>query len=156
MLSFDEMFVRLLIAVFLGAIIGIERELAGKAAGIRTDIMVSAGAAIFAMIGLSLPYIVAIDARNLTEVIARNSGFLTVIANIVVGVGFLGAGIIIQQGMKVYGVTTAATVWFAAAVGTLCGIGLTSFAIISSIFLVILLAFLRHVDMNNLFRKRKG
>lgn len=156
MLSFEEMLIRLLLAVALGAVIGIERELAGKAAGIRTDILVAAGAAIFAMIGLSLPYIIATDSQNLSEVIARNSGFLTVIANIVVGIGFLGAGIIIKEGMHVYGVTTAATVWLVAAVGTLVGIGLTSFAVAAAIVIVVLLAFLGKIDVHRIFKKKSA
>ncbi len=148
------MLVRLLLAVALGALIGIERELAGKAAGIRTDVLVSAGAAIFAMIGLSLPYIVGATPGEISQIITGNSGYFAVIANIVVGVGFLGAGIIIQQGVHVYGVTTAATVWLTAAVGILCGIGLTSFAVASSVIIVILLAFLRHVDVHRIFKRK--
>jgi len=148
------MIIRLLLAVALGAVIGIERELAGKAAGIRTDVMVAAGAAIFAMIGLSLPYIVGGSFGEISEIITGNAGYFAIIANVVVGVGFLGAGIIIQQGTHVYGVTTAATVWFVAAVGLLAGVGLTSFAVASSVIMVILLTLLRHVDIHKLFGKK--
>lgn len=154
MLTLEVMLVRLLIAVVLGAIIGIERELAGKAAGLRTDVMVAAGAAIFAMIGIALPYLVATSPDLVPEIIARNGGFISVIANIVVGIGFLGAGIMIHQGTQVLGVTTAATVWLTAAVGTLCGIGLTMFAIVATLCLVLLLAVLRHVDVHKIFKKK--
>jgi len=147
MLSLEAMLFRLAVAVALGALIGLERELIGKEAGFRTDIMVAAGAAIFSIISISLPYIVAVSPADLPDVIARNSGFLAVIANIVVGIGFLGAGIIVKQGVHVRGLTTAATVWFAAAIGVLCGVGLITFAVVSAIALTLLLSLLRNVHI---------
>ncbi|MEW6616835.1 MAG: MgtC/SapB family protein [Patescibacteria group bacterium] len=153
MLTLEQMIIRLVIAIILGAIIGIERELAGKEAGLRTDIMVAAGAAIFSMVSIVLPYIIALSPENLAEVIARNSGFLGVIANVVVGVGFLGAGIIVKHGTHVIGLTTAATVWLVAAIGILCGIGLINFAVISAVGLTILLAILRKFDVNTLQKR---
>lgn len=145
MLTLEEMLIRLGAAIFLGAIIGLERKAAGKEAGLRTDILVSAGAAVFSIAGLMLPYIIADSPENISEILARNSGFLAVIANIVVGIGFLGAGIIIKQGGHIYGLTTAATIWFTAAIGILCGIGLTQFAAISTAILVLILLVLRKI-----------
>lgn len=156
MLTLEQMVIRLVVAIILGAIIGIEREFAGKEAGLRTDIMVAAGAAIFSMVSIVLPYIIALSPENLTEVIARNSGFLGVIANVVVGVGFLGAGIIVKHGTHVLGLTTAATVWLVAAVGVLCGIGLINFAAISTVGLTILLTLLRRFDVNTLKKGGEG
>jgi len=156
MLTLEQMIIRLVVAIILGAIIGIERELAGKEAGLRTDIMVAAGAAIFSMVSVVLPYIIALSPENLAEVIARNSGFLGVIANVVVGVGFLGAGIIVKHGTHVLGLTTAATVWLVAAVGVLCGIGLINFAVISAVGLTILLTLLRRFDVNTLKKGGEG
>lgn len=147
MLSLEDMLIRLGVAVVLGAAIGLERELAGKDAGIRTDIVVAAGAAVFSIIGITLPYVVSLSQSHLADVIARNSGFLTVIANIVVGVGFIGAGIIVRQGIHVRSLTTAATVWLAAAIGVLCGIGLLKFAAIATVGLVVILLILRQVDI---------
>ena len=81
MLTFEQMMLRFIAALILGAILGIERELVGKGeAGVRTEMLVAGGAAMFAMVGLMLPYIVSANTGNLTDVIARNSGFLTVIA----------------------------------------------------------------------------
>ena len=154
MLTLEQMIIRLVVAIVLGAIIGIERELAGKEAGLRTDVMVAAGSAIFSIASIMLPYIIALSPENLSEVIARNSGFLGLIANVVVGVGFLGAGIIIKHGTHVLGLTTAATVWLVAAVGVLCGIGLINFAVISALGLTILLTLLRRFDVNAL--KERG
>ncbi|MFA6407421.1 MAG: MgtC/SapB family protein [Candidatus Paceibacterota bacterium] len=147
MLTLEQMIIRLVVAVVLGAIVGFEREWIGKEAGIRTNIMVAAGSAIFAIISISLPYLITTSPENLSEVIARNSGFLSVIANVVVGVGFLGAGIIVKHGMHVRGLTTAATVWFASAIGVLAGIGLTSFAAVATLSMVFLLVVLRKLSL---------
>jgi len=131
------------VAIVLGALMGLEREMVGKEAGIRTSIMVAGGAAIFSLIALNLPYIITAETGEVTEVLARNSGFLTVIANIVVGIGFLGAGIIIKTEERVHGLTTAAVIWAVAAVGTLAGIGLLEFAAASAIIFSGLLYILR-------------
>ncbi|HEY9166688.1 MAG TPA: MgtC/SapB family protein [Candidatus Kryptonia bacterium] len=149
MLTTTQMLVRLGVAVFLGLLVGLERESIGKEAGVRTDMLVSAGAALFSIAGLSLPYIISVG--NLSDVIARNSGFLTVIANIVVGIGFLGAGIIVKQGVHVRSVTTAATVWYVAAVGVLCGIGLMELAAIATGGMIVLLLILRGLNIPLLF-----
>ncbi len=146
MLTLEQMLIRLVIALALGFIMGFERELIGKGAGVRTCMTVASGAAIFAMISITLPYIVAISPENLSDVIARNSGFLTVVANIVVGIGFLGAGIIIKTEEKIKGVTTAALIWFVAAVGALVGLGLVDFAIIASITITLILYVLRNIS----------
>lgn len=144
---------RFLIALVLGALLGLERELVGKEeAGVRTLGLVTTGASIFAMIAIALPYIVSAGTGNLADVIARNSGFLTVIANIVVGVGFLGAGIIIKQNDHPRGVTTAALVWTAAAIGALVGVGLIWFAVTAAIIIAVLLYFFRRLNLGDRMR----
>lgn len=147
------MLIRLVVALVLGAIIGVERELVGKEIGIRTAMVISGGAAIFAIIALVLPYLVAVSPENLTEVIARNSGFLGVAANIVVGIGFLGAGIIIKTEERVHGLTSAAVVWATAAVGTLAGLGLIKFAAASAIIIAFSLYILRKLDIAERLRR---
>ena len=149
------MLVRLVVAMVLGAIIGYERERVGKEVGIRTAMTVSAGAAIFSIVGITLPYIVAVSPDNLAEVIARNGGFLNIIANIVVGIGFLGAGIIIKNESHVHGLTSAAVVWVTAAVGTLVGLGLLKFAIASSLIMVIALYVLRKLNIADKVRAQE-
>jgi len=149
MLTFEQMLVNLVIALVLGCLIGIEREFAGKEAGLRTSMLVSGGAAIFAMIALALPYLITQSSpENLNEVLARNSGFLTVIANIVVGIGFLGAGIIIKNKNHVHGLTTAADIWMTSAIGVLVGIGLIQLAIASAIIVSGLLYLLRKMKVS--------
>lgn len=140
------MFLNLVVAILLGALMGWEREVVGKEAGIRTSIMVAGGAAAFAIIGLNLPYIVA-TAENVPSVISDNAGFLNVIANIVVGIGFLGAGIIIKTEERVHGLTTAAVIWATAAVGTMAGIGMLEFAATTAIILTGLLYVLRKLGI---------
>ena len=91
------MFLRLLIAVVLGALVGYERERAGKPAGVRTHDMVSLGAALFAVVSL--------------HGFGEASDPARVAAQIVTGIGFLGAGAILHQRGNVQGLTTAASLW---------------------------------------------
>jgi len=150
MFTFEEMLLRLIAAVALGSLIGLERELVGKRAGIRTNIMVAAGAAIFAMISLAVPFIAGVSEEAIRSTLPDR-----VLANIVVGIGFLGAGIIVKEGLHVRGLTTAATVWFVAAIGTLVGIGLIKFATVAALGLTGLLYVLRKIDLYRLLGKEK-
>ncbi|MDP2704482.1 MAG: MgtC/SapB family protein [bacterium] len=155
MLTLEEMLIRLGVAILLGAIIGWEREMAGKEAGIRTDIVVSAGAALFAIASIALPYLTTLSPDQAMQAIIQNSAGLRVVSNVVVGIGFLGAGIIIHQGSQVRGLTTAASVWFVAAVGVLAGIGMTQFAIISATSITLLLLILRKIDLYGIVEKER-
>lgn len=119
-------FGRLVLAVVLGALIGIERELAKKTAGIRTHALVSLGACLFTSISLSA-------FKNFGAVFDPSR----IPSNIVVGIGFLGAGVIIFYEAKLQGITTAAGLWVAAAIGTAIGFGFNLLAIFST-FLTLL------------------
>ena len=145
MLTFEQMLVRLIVALVLGAILGVERELIGKEAGVRTEMLVAGGAALFTMASLTLPYIVATSPENLNGIIA-SGGFLGMAANIVVGIGFLGAGLIFRTDHP-HNVTTAALVWMTAALGIMVGIGLIGFAATATVVLVILLYVLRNITI---------
>jgi putative Mg2+ transporter-C (MgtC) family protein len=103
--------VRLLAAAVLGAVIGYEREAAGKAAGLRTHMLVSLGAALFVIGGLES----GMDAEDLSRII---QGLAT-------GIGFVGAGAILKldEERKIRGLTTAAGIWLTAAVGVAAGLG---------------------------------
>ena len=105
---------RLLISVFLAGIIGIERELHGKTAGLRTHMLVCLGAALFTILSFELPVILGSELTTDPTRIA---------AQIITGVGFLGAGTILQGRGSVYGLTTAASIWLVAAVGMAAGAG---------------------------------
>ena len=108
---------RLLLAGFLGGFIGLERELRGYPAGIRSLALVTIGSCLF------------------TDVSRLMGGDDRVAAQIVTGIGFLGAGVIFREGYTVRGITTAATIWSAAAIGMSIGIGLYIVAILGSIAL---------------------
>jgi len=101
-----EKITRLLLALALGAVIGFERQLKKRPAGMRTHMLVSLGSAIFTVVGLSLEP----NTSRIAEAIAT-------------GIGFLGAGAIIAQGGRVRGITSAATLWAVAALGVLVGTG---------------------------------
>ncbi len=130
-----DMLLRLTLASVAGALLGWERERRDKPAGLRTHMMVSLGAAAFMI--LSLDY-VATD----TQQEALRLDPTRVIAGIIGGVGFLGAGTIIEARGNVHGITTAAGIWVAAAVGTACGMGMYGVAFTSvSLAVMILVVF---------------
>jgi len=122
-----DMTIRLLLAALLGGVMGYEREQAHKPAGLRTNILVCVGAALFTIAslhgfgGLSDPARVA--------------------AGIVVGIGFLGAGTIMRREGEVAGLTTAATIWVVAGVGLAVGCGLYLVAVVTAIVSFIALRF---------------
>jgi len=123
-----DVVVRLLLAAGLGAAIGVERELRQKAAGLRTNILIATGSALFTVISIELAHISGTPDR--------------IAAQVVSGIGFLGAGSILRSGRSVHGMTTAATIWVNAAVGMAAGAGLYGMALIATIITLIVLAVL--------------
>ena len=114
---------RLLLASVLGALIGLEREVSRKAAGVRTNLLICMGAAFFTL---------------LSVVIAGESGNKGQVAsNIVQGIGFLGAGLILHNRSRVSGLTSAASVWVVASIGMACGAGLYAAAIVAAIIVIL-------------------
>jgi len=115
------MTLRFLLAAALGAAIGYQRERAGKAAGIRTHILVSSGAALFTLVSIYGFSGAVVD-------ISR------VAAGVVVGIGFIGAGVILrgQRQREVAGLTTAATIWITAAVGLAAGAGMYLISVVAT------------------------
>lgn len=119
--------ISIILAAFLGAAIGLERELSGKSAGLRTNLLICLGAAIFTIISKRLA---AVDEGSTTRIAAQ----------IVTGVGFLGAGAVIQDRRGVHGLTTAATIWLVASIGMACGAGFHELAAISTLIVIVVLA----------------
>lgn len=124
-----QILVRLLMAALLGAVLGFEREHKGKAAGVRTHMLVSLGAALFVL------------APSMSG--AEEDALSRVIQGIVAGIGFLGAGTILkgngQDASHVKGLTTAAGLWMTAAIGTAAGMGREATALISTILALLVL-----------------
>lgn len=118
---------RLLLAAVLGGVLGYERENQGKAAGIRTHMLVAMGAALFVLVPEQAGMTIADMSR--------------VIQGVIAGIGFLGAGAIIKNHDQdgVQGLTTAAGVWMTAAIGVACGLGRESTALLSAVLALIVL-----------------
>ena len=117
------------LAVILGAAIGIERELNERPAGLRTHVLVSLGSAIFAIMSIEL-----------------GGTFANIAAGIVTGIGFLGAGTILHHRDGVKGLTTTADLWVSAAIGLAVGINAIFLAIFSTILVLIVLVIGRKID----------
>lgn len=122
-----RIFVRLLFAALLGGLLGYERQRQGKAAGVRTHMLVAMGAALFVLVPQQAGMAIADLSR--------------VMQGIITGLGFLGAGAIIKHRSEedVQGLTTAAGVWMTAAIGIACGLGLEATAALSTLLALIVL-----------------
>ena len=117
-----ELFIHALIALSLGSIIGLERQLNRQAAGLHTNALVSLGSACFVILGILL---------------SGGSDNARVASQVVTGIGFLCAGVIMRDGLQIRGINTAATLWCAAGVGALCGAGFFMFATTIAILILI-------------------
>lgn len=113
-----ELVLRLLLATFLAGLIGLEREVRDQPAGFRTHMLVALGACLFAVVSAY-----SVEAFLGTDEIGLRYDPTRIAAQIVTGIGFLGAGAIIRSGMSVRGLTTAASLWVVAAIGTAIGLG---------------------------------
>jgi putative Mg2+ transporter-C (MgtC) family protein len=127
--------IKLIAATLLGAVVGIQRERAGKPAGLRTHILVTLGTTVFVLacsgVGMSL------------------DGLSRVIQGIITGIGFIGAGSILKlnEERDIQGLTTAAGVWMAAAIGVAVGLGSLGVALLSTLFTLIILTLAGHHDL---------
>src|SRR3954469_19034483 len=129
-LAWPHVLLRLSVAAALGGAIGLERELRERGAGLRTHTVVSVGAALFTLVSAYAFIGPRVDPTRIA-------------AQIVSGIGFLGAGAIIRQGLSVRGLTTAATLWLVAAIGMASGAGYYDAAIIATLGAIITLGPLR-------------
>jgi putative Mg2+ transporter-C (MgtC) family protein len=129
-----ELLLRLFISVGLGALVGFERELTDKPAGIRTYAFVSMGACLFTISSFYL-----IPSESISGEITSTIDVARIAAGIVTGIGFIGAGSIIATRGHVKGITTAASLWVVSAIGLLVGLGSYVLSIISAILIFVLL-----------------
>lgn len=127
--------VRLLIALAVGGAIGLEREFKGKPAGIRTNILMCMGACLIMIISVE---------------VARTAGGTAdpgrIAAQVITGVGFLGAGTIIRSRFHVVGLTTAATIWVLSALGLAIGAGFILLSVIGAFLITVTLVFIRYIE----------
>ncbi len=118
---------RLLVSLVLGGLIGLEREIHRSPAGLRTISLVSLGATLFTLASLTLT--------------GPGTDITRIAAQIVVGIGFIGGGVIFQLKDTVHGLTTAASMWVAAAIGLMVGIGEYTIATVTAVLVMLILWF---------------
>ncbi len=138
-----EYIIRIFLAIILGFALGLERELTNKYAGLRTHILVCLGACVFTLLSI---YAFPTYATGDNVVISNATGIRDtsrVAAQIVTGIGFIGAGTVLRNGPMVFGLTTAATLWIAASIGMACGSGMYDIAIIATVLSVAVLTLIR-------------
>jgi len=134
-----EIILQLVLAMVLGGLVGLEREFHRKEAGLRTFILVCLGATLFTVISLQF-----------SESFLEKTGIAydptRIIGQIVLGIGFLCAGLIIFRGARIEGLTTAAALWITAAIGATIGVGFYFLAIFATFLTVLVLAVFRLIE----------
>lgn len=138
-----DLLVRMAVAALLGGLIGLEREYSGHSAGLRTNILVAVGACLFT--------ILSIEAFPSTS---ANRDTARIAAQIVSGIGFLGAGAVFRDGDRVRGLTTAATIWLVSAIGMAAGAGAYVLAVAAVAMTLVVLIVL--APISNLIERRWG
>jgi len=132
-LRVGEVILRLTSATVVGCVIGLNRELKGKPAGLRTHALVTLGAALVTLSSIHL---------SMSEGVIGSDALSRVIQGIITGIGFLGAGVIIRDEIgHVRGLTTAATIWVAASLGIVCGVGYWVAVVVAVCLVMLVLVF---------------
>jgi putative Mg2+ transporter-C (MgtC) family protein len=138
--TFSDAILRLALAAALGGVIGLEREYHHKPAGLRTNMLIALGSALFSILSVQLGAAAGSPDR--------------VAAQVVTGIGFLGAGAILRSGENIHGLTTAATIWVNAAIGMAAGLGLSGVATGAAALTLVVLAILPFIERR--FEERGG
>jgi putative Mg2+ transporter-C (MgtC) family protein len=133
---------RIVVAAFLGALIGFERDIHGRAAGLRTHLLVSMGAAVFVILSELIASFGQTDLGSLTA--RPDPGRIA--AQVVTGIGFLGAGAIIKEGLTIRGLTTAASLWVVAGIGMASGAGYYKIASLTTLLALCCLVGLKYFE----------
>lgn len=124
--------IRILVAVLAGGVIGLERQIRGKVAGVRTSILICLGTSIFVELGASVPSPPTDPTR--------------VLGQVVTGIGFLGAGVILARGDRILGVTTASVIWILAAIGSMIGLGHLQAALVLTLVCILVLVGVERIE----------
>jgi len=143
-----DMIFRIILSVVLGFIIGLEREITNKSAGLRTNILVCVGSCLFTILSLY-------GFSNALSIYPMGDP-ARVAAQILTGIGFIGGGTVLRHGTSIYGLTTAATLWVTASVGMACGCGKFSIAILCAIVSVAILTLIRIFERNCIPKTQKN
>ncbi|RAH38327.1 MgtC/SapB family protein [Halomonas sp. SL1] len=145
-----DMFTRLGVAAGLALVLGLERELRGKPAGLRSHMLVALGAASFLIVGLEILYATAegdpsarIDPTRIVE-------------GVIGGIGFLGAGSIIRSGTSVQGITTGASIWLAGAIGIAAGVRNFPLAGMVTLMALVIMVVLGGIERTLPHKRRRG
>lgn len=133
-LTISEIFIRLLLSILFSGLIGLEREKNNSSAGLKTHILVSMGATIIALIQIDVMSLVAASPESNIRVDA-----VRLIAQVVSGIGFLGAGTILTTKRSIVGLTTAASIWGVSGIGLALGMGFYEISIIGSLLILAVL-----------------
>ena len=136
---------RLILAFLLGGAVGVEREIRNQPAGFRTHAILAIGAALFMIISIKGAHIYG----------AKTSDPMRIAAQVVSGIGFLGAGAILRIGVSIKGLTTAASLWTTAAIGLACGAGFYLPAVLATVLVLFALFLLGKLEKLYLFTKPK-
>ena len=131
---------RLLMALACGILVGLERQLRQRSAGLTTNALVAVGACIFILISETVIHNAIVAGGPV------NNDNLRVLSQIVTGIGFLGAGVILRDGFTIHGLNSAATVWCSAALGSMCGYGLWKEAVVAVLFILFINWVLKFVE----------
>ena len=142
-----DILIRIIFSIVLGSIIGLERELTNKAAGLRTQILVCLGSCLFTILSI-YGFSTAVTLYPLGDP-------SRVAAQIITGIGFIGAGTVLRQGLTVTGLTTASTLWIVAAIGMACGCGQISLAVATTLITVCVLVLIRFFELKLIPRNMK-
>ena len=142
---FTDIIIKIALSLLFGGLVGIERELKHKPAGLRTTILICLGSAVFMLVGI-----------NITKTFGGISDPARIAAQVVTGIGFLGAGAIIQSRGFVHGLTTAASIWVVAGIGMAVGTGfyLMAFCVTLSVMIVLnLILFIEKALRGGIFQR---
>lgn len=138
---------RIMASVLFGFGLGLERELTNKHAGLRTHILVCMGSCVFTILSI---------AAFPAAVYGSHGDPARIAAQVLTGIGFIGGGTVLRHGSSVYGLTTAATLWVAAAIGMACGAGSMGIALLATLLSVGVLVFIRIFETNVLTTSTKN
>lgn len=135
-MSIEDISIRLIIAIICGGAIGLERQWHHKNAGLRTNTLVALGACLYSVTSIELSG-------------TGNADSTRIIGQIVTGVGFLGGGVILREGLSIRGLNTAATIWCSAAIGCMAGVKFYNGVWIATLFIIFINLVFRFIE--NLF-----